>query len=82
MNADEFMQEIRDQLDRIEKSTKRTEQAVFGDEAIGLAGLVKDVKDIKAERQTQAIKAAGVAGLVSGAVIGGKAVLSKIFGGT
>lgn len=76
------MAAIKSQLDRIESSTRRTEQAVFGDKAIGLNGLVNDVNDLKQEKQNNAIKVAGIAGLVSGVMMGGKAVLAKIFGAT
>jgi hypothetical protein len=72
--------DIRAQLDRIEKSTKRTEQAVFGDPDIGLTGLVTDVKDLKKERQAAAVKSATIGGIVAGIILGGKALLSKLTG--
>jgi hypothetical protein len=77
-NDDEgIMDDIKDQLNRIEASTKRTEQAVFGDEAIGLKGLVHDVREMQREKQVAALKAAGVGGMVAGAILGGKQLLAK-----
>jgi hypothetical protein len=74
------MDDIKDQLDRIEKSTKRTEQAVFGDDAIGLPGLVHDVRGMQKEKQAASLKAAGIGGMVAGAILGGKALLTKLLG--
>lgn len=74
------MEEIKKQLDRIEASTTRTEQAVFGDERIGLQGLVKEVHEQKKWRESLTVKMAVVSGVVSGAVVGGKTLLAKIFG--
>lgn len=75
------MDEMKKQLNRIETSTRRTEQAVFGDEAIGLTGLVNDVKGMKSDRQKAAVKAAGIGGVVAGAIMGGKALLTALLGG-
>jgi hypothetical protein len=73
--------EIKDQLNRIESSTKLIEQAVFGNEQIGLTGLVSDVKDLKKERQAAAVKAATIGGIVAGSIIGIKALFGKLTGG-
>jgi hypothetical protein len=72
--------EIKQQLDRIEGSTNSIKQAVFGDEQIGLTGLVADVKDLKKERQAAAIKSATIGGIVAGAIIGAKALFGKLTG--
>jgi hypothetical protein len=73
---------IKQQLNRIEASTKRTEQAVFGDEEIGLKGLVQDMRAIQQEKQAAALKAAGIGGMVAGAIMGGKALIGKWLGGS
>jgi hypothetical protein len=73
--------DVKHQLDRIEENTKRIMQAVFGDEAIGLTGLVEDNKEAKKWRADITKKTVGVAGLVSGGIMGGKALIIKIFGG-
>lgn len=70
--------DIKEQLDRIESSSKRIEQAVFGDDRIGLPGLVHDMNEQKQWRGKLLLKAATAGGLVSGAVLGGKALLAKI----
>jgi len=73
--------EDRERLKRIEQSTKRTEQAVFGDEAIGLHGLVNDMSDMKEFRRNLTVKAVGISGAVSATVLGAKAFLAKLIGG-
>ena len=80
------MHEIKATLKRIEDSSadtvrivKRTEQAVFGDEQIGLTGLVNDMRGLKRWRSTTMLKASAVGGVVGGAVIGLKAAVAKLF---
>lgn len=68
-------------LKRIEQSTKRTEQAVFGDEDIGLHGLVNDMREMKDFRRNLTVKAVGISGAVSATVLGAKAFLAKLIGG-
>lgn len=71
--------EVKDQLNRIEASTKRTEMAVFGDKEVGLNGLVNDVQDMKVWRGKIMLKAAAAGGVVSAVVMGGKAAVAKLF---
>lgn len=67
-------------LKRIEQSTKRTEQAVFGDEEIGLHGLVNDMREMKDFRRNLTIKAVGISAAITAGVIGAKSYISKLFG--
>ena len=83
MNDDPVMMNDadREMLKRIEQSTKRTEQAVFGDEDIGLHGLVNDMREMKDFRRTLTIKAVGISAAITASVIGAKSALAKLFGG-
>lgn len=83
------MEEIRKQLDRLEViaketqvSAKRTEQAVFGDQVIGLNGLVNDMKEMKSWRSSITVKTGILSGVVAGGVVGAKTLLAKLFGGS
>jgi len=66
--------------EQIASDVREIKQAVLGDKAIGLNGLVDDMKEMKSWRQSITVKAAVVSGLVSSALIGGKAILAKVFG--
>ena len=70
-------QELREQ---IASDVREIKQAVLGDKAIGLNGLVDDMKEMKTWRANVTVKAAVVSGAVSSAILGGKALLVKIFG--
>jgi len=63
---------------RTEESTKRIEQAVFGDTRIGLNGLVNDVSELKNTKSKWVLKSVTIAGIISGVVVGGKGLLAKI----
>ena len=75
-----YMDDIKDQLNRIEHSVSRTERAVFGEIASGLPGLVDDVRGLKHWRDSLNIKTATIAGGVAAAILGVKAVWVKVFG--
>lgn len=66
--------------EQIANDVREIKQAVLGDKAIGLNGLVDDMKEMKSWRNSITIKAAVVSGAVSSAIIGGKALLVKLFG--
>lgn len=74
------MKEIKATLQRIEISSTRTEQAVFGDEKIGLTGLVNDMKQLKVWRSQTMLKASIIGGAVGGSIIGLKSLLAKWLG--
>ena len=60
--------------EQIAADVREIKQAVLGDKAIGLNGLVDDMKEMKSWRNSITVKAALVSGVVSSALIGGKAV--------
>ena len=66
--------------EQIASDVREIKQAVLGDKTIGLNGLVDDMKEMKSWRNSITIKAAVVSGVVSSALIGGKALLVKVFG--
>ena len=66
--------------EQIASDVREIKQAVLGDKAIGLNGLVDDMKEMKTWRNSITIKAALVSGAVSSIILGGKAFLVKIFG--
>jgi len=66
--------------EQIASDVREIKQAVLGDKAIGLNGLVDDMKEMKSWRASVTMKAAAVSGAVSSVIIGGKAILAKIFG--
>lgn len=66
--------------EQIASDVREIKQAVLGDKAIGLNGLVDDMKEMKTWRNSITIKAAVVSGIVSSALIGGKALFAKVFG--
>lgn len=70
---------VREQLDRIERSLARVERAIFGELDAGLSGLVQDMKEMKAFKDKQNLKAAGVAGGVTVVALLAKSVWGKIF---
>lgn len=73
----EKLQEINDQQNRIV-------QALFGDEKIGLSGLVKDVSSLKHWRNEMAMKTSSIAGAIAVVVtlltLFGKYIAEKITG--
>ena len=68
--------------EQIASDVREIKQAVLGDKAIGLNGLVDDMKEMKSWRANVTIKAAVVSGAVSSVILGGKALLVKLFGNT
>jgi hypothetical protein len=66
--------------EQIASDVREIKQAVLGDKAIGLNGLVDDMREMKTWRNSITIKAALVSGAVSSAILGGKAFLVKMFG--
>jgi len=66
--------------EQIAADVREIKQAVLGDKAIGLNGLVDDMREMKSWRASITMKAAIVSGAVSSVIIGGKAILAKIFG--
>lgn len=66
--------------EQIAADVREIKQAVLGDKAIGLNGLVDDMKEMKSWRASITIKAAIVSGAVSSVILGGKAILAKLFG--
>ena len=66
--------------EQIAADVREIKQAVLGDKGIGLNGLVDDMREMKSWRNSVTLKAALVSGVVSSVVIGGKAVLVKVFG--
>jgi len=66
--------------EQIASDVREIKQAVLGDKAIGLNGLVDDMKEMKSWRNSITIKAALVSGAVSSVILGGKAFLVKMFG--
>lgn len=71
-------------LDEIQSNQHKTNQALFGDESIGLTGVVKDINVLKHWRNEVTMKTSYVAGIVavvsSALFIGGKALLAKLIG--
>lgn len=70
-----------EQQEQMASDIREIKQAVIGDKTIGLNGLVDDMKEMKEFRNKITIKMAVVSGIVSGAVLGGKAAIAKFFGG-
>jgi hypothetical protein len=66
--------------EQIASDVREIKQAVLGDKAIGLNGLVDDMREMKTWRNSITIKAALVSGAVSSAILGGKAFFVKVFG--
>ena len=66
--------------EQIASDVREIKQAVLGDKAIGLNGLVDDMREMKTWRNSITIKAALVSGAVSSVILGGKAFLVKMFG--
>jgi hypothetical protein len=66
--------------EQIASDVREIKQAVLGDKAIGLNGLVDDMREMKTWRNSITIKAALVSGAVSSVILGGKAFLVKVFG--
>lgn len=67
-----------DQLDRMEKSLKRIEGAVFGDEEAGLEGVVRDIRSLKAWRWKVSLGLIVVACLVIGNTFGLREIIPHI----
>jgi len=66
--------------EQIASDVREIKQAVLGDKAIGLNGLVDDMREMKTWRNSITIKAALVSGAVSSVILGGKAFIVKVFG--
>jgi hypothetical protein len=66
--------------EQIASDVREIKQAVLGDKAIGLNGLVDDMREMKTWRNSITIKAALVSGAVSSVILGGKAFFVKMFG--
>lgn len=73
-----FMDDI--EVKQMAEDIREIKQAVLGDPAIGLNGLVGDMREMKEFRSGLTVKVATVSGLVAGSVLGIKAVLVKLFG--
>ncbi len=69
-----------DEQKQMAEDIREIKQAVLGDPDIGLNGLVGDMREMKEFRSSLHLKVAGVAGAVAAVVVGGKAVLAKLFG--
>lgn len=71
-------------LERLEQSQHLTNQALFGDEKIGLKGVVQDLQSLKHWRTEVATKtsyiAGGVAVVSTGLMMFGKFILLKLTG--
>lgn len=81
---DEEKQHLFATLGEIKSQQHKTNQALFGDETIGLTGVVKDLNALKHWRNEVTMKTSYVAGVVAvistAAVITGKAVITALFG--
>lgn len=66
--------------EQIASDVREIKQAVLGDKAIGLNGLVDDMKEMKSWRNSITVKAALVSGVVTATLLGGRALLAKVFG--
>ena len=69
-----------DEQQQMAQDIREIKQAVLGNKSIGLNGLVDDMKAMKEFRDSIAIKVALVSGFVSATIIGGKALITKLFG--
>jgi len=72
---------MNDEQAEMARDIREIKQAVIGDRTIGLNGLVNDMKEMKEFRQQVVLRTALVAGFVSAAIVGGKAVVTKLLGG-
>jgi hypothetical protein len=72
--------EQNEEQQQMARDIREIKQAVLGDKSIGLNGLVDDMREQKAFRQSMTLKVAAVAGGVSVIIAGGKTVLTKLFG--
>ena len=59
---------------------REIKQAVLGDPDIGLNGLVGDMKEMKDFRNTLTVRVATVAGVMTGGILGIKALVLKFLG--
>jgi hypothetical protein len=69
-----------DEQQEMARDIREIKQAVIGDKTIGLNGLVQDMAEMKSFKGSILTKVAFVAGGVSAAIVGGKAVLGKLLG--
>lgn len=69
-----------DEQQEMARDIREIKQAVIGDKSIGLNGLVNDMQEMKTFRQNIVLKTAAVAGFVSAAIVGGKAVIARLVG--
>ena len=67
--------------EQIASDVREIKQAVLGDKAIGLNGLVDDMKEMKSWRGRVTVQAAAAGGAVSAILMGSKAILVSLFGG-
>jgi len=67
--------------EQIASDVREIKQAVLGDKAIGLNGLVDDMKEMKSWRSKVTVQAAAAGGAVSAIIMGSKAILVSLFGG-
>ena len=65
--------------EQIASDVRDIKQAVLGDKAIGLNGLVDDMREMKTWRDAVTLRVALISGAVSGAVLGAKALVVKLF---
>lgn len=82
--TNEEKQRLFEHLDEIKQQQERTNQALFGDENIGLPGIVKDVQSLKHWRNEVAMRTSYIAGVVAvittGITMFGKSLLNWLQG--
>jgi len=75
LNEDE-KRRLFETLERLEESQYKTNQALFGDKAIGLDGVMDDVKSLKHWRNEVAMRTSYIAGIVA-VIVTGLTLFSK-----
>lgn len=72
-------QELFDALRGIQDQQHKTNQALFGDESIGLTGVIKDINMLKRWRNDVALKTSYIAGAVAAVISGATFFLKLLF---
>jgi len=75
LNEDE-KRRLFETLERLEESQYKTNQTLFGDKAIGLDGVMDDVKSLKHWRNEVAMRTSYIAGIVA-VIVTGLTLFSK-----
>lgn len=82
--TEEEKKRLFESLARLEESQHRTNQALFGDERIGLPGVVHDVKSLKSWRNEVVVRTSYISGIVAFAAtvltLFGKFIMVKLTG--